>query len=109
MCYNLDLLKILTKYNIKDIVITEHALKQALFRNIKIDEIKENIINPKRLKYYNKQKANNDYEEKYDCYFIYSRTLCHRYILVLNEKCIICTVIKINRKWQRMVEKYGKI
>ncbi len=99
----------LKHYKREDIVITDHAQKQALFRSISLEEVKENIINPKRLVFAEKQKAKKEGEEKFDCYFGYSKTQCHRYILVINDKCVVCTVIKLNRRWQHMVEKYAKI
>lgn len=103
---NLSLLKRkLSKYRKKDIIFTEHAKKQAIFRNLDFDEIRENIINPKRLYFAREQKADKKGEEKYDCYFGYSKTQCHRYILVINNRCIVCTVIKINRRWQHIIEK----
>jgi len=109
MNYKDILVKKLKKYKKEDIIITSHAKDQAIFRSIDMDEVKENIINPKRLEFVRKQKAEKDGEEKYDCYFGYSRTQCQRYILVINGKCIVCTVIKINRRWQHIVEKNAKI
>jgi hypothetical protein len=35
----------------------------------------------------------NANEEKYDCYFAYSKQLAHRYILTINRKIIIVTII----------------
>ncbi|MBU0461804.1 MAG: hypothetical protein KJ574_04420 [Nanoarchaeota archaeon] len=99
----------LKKYRKEDIIITSHAERQALFRTVDIEEIKENIINPKRLYFAKKQEAERIDEEKYDCYFGYSKTQCHRYIFVLDGQCIICTVIKINRRWQHIFEKNAKI
>ena len=99
----------LIKYKKEDIIITDHARKQAIFRNVDLEEIKENIINPKRLSYAEKQKAEKEGEEKYNCYFGYSKTQCHRYVLVISAKCIVCTVIKLNRRWQHIVEKNVKI
>ena len=43
-------------------------------------------------------------ESKYGCYFVYSKTHCHKYVLVLNRKTIIVTIISINRDWQRMLK-----
>jgi hypothetical protein len=99
----------LHKYNAENVIITEHAKIQALFRGINLNEVKENIINPTRLIFAGKQEAEKEGEEKYDCYFQYSKTQCHRYVLVINAKCIVCTVIKINRRWQRIIEKHAKI
>lgn len=99
----------LKKYNKDMIVITDHAWEQAVFREISLDEVKENIINPERLLYAIRQKAIKAGEEKYDCYFGYSERLCHRYVLVVNRKCIVCTMIRINRRWQHTAEKNAKI
>jgi len=91
------------KYREHDIIITPHALHQAVFRSIDINDVKDNIMNPRRLVFAGKQSAT-----KFDCYFAYSNTQCQRYVLVLKKKCIVCTVIKINRRWQRMVERYSR-
>jgi hypothetical protein len=98
----------LKKYKIDDIIITKHAEKQAIFRGIFIDEIKENIINPIRLSIAIEQEAEFENELKFDCYFAYSNTQCQRYVLVLNKKCVVCTVIKIKRRWQREAERKWK-
>lgn len=98
----------LSTYNKKDIILTKHAQIQAITRGIEKKEIIDNIINPKRLYFAKKQPSNSKTEEKYDCYFSYSKTQCQRYILVLKKKCIVCTIIKINRRWQKQVEKYAK-
>ena len=104
-----DFKKKLRSYTKEQIIFTKHARIRAVQRSIELEEIKNNIINPDRLFYAEKQEAKGRYEEKYDCYFYYSKTLCHRYVLIINKKIIVCTVIKINRRWQRRVEKHEKI
>ncbi len=101
--------KRLQQYDKNDIILTDHAILQAAFRGIDLDEVRENIINPQRLQFAIEQKSGKRSEQKYDCYFGYSKTQCHRYILLVNRKCIVCTVIKINRRWQRIAEKNAKI
>jgi len=98
-----ELKKKLSSYNKKDIIITEHANFQAFTRDVDLEEVKENIINPTKLVYAEKQKAKYKNEEKYDCYFAYSKHLYHRYALTINAKIIIVTIIKINRDWQKAV------
>ncbi len=109
MDYREELKNKLKKYSRGDIVFTQHALIRARQRNINLNEIIDNIVNPERLIFAKKQKAENPDEEKYDCYFLYSNTLCHRYVLIINKRIIICTVIKINRRWQRRLEKYARV
>ena len=93
------------KYKKEDIIILPHAKIQALVRDIDLKEVKENIIKPGKLVYAEKQESKKPNEEKYNCYFAYSKSLCHRYVLTINRKVIIVTIIKINRDWQRIVEK----
>lgn len=109
MNYKYILVSKLKRYDKEDIIISKHAEEQALFRGINLSEVKENIINPKRLYFAIKQTARTEYEEKYNCYFGYSKTRCHRYVLIINQNCIVCTIIKINRRWQHLVEKHAKV
>jgi hypothetical protein len=91
-------------YNKDEIIFTKHAELQAFIRNVNLEEVKENIINPTRLVYAKEQKAKYENEKKYDCYFSYSKHLYHRYALSIDRKIIIVTIIKINRDWQRAIE-----
>ncbi len=101
---NLDELKQkLSSYSKKDIIITDHAEIQAIVREISLEEIKQNIVKPEKLVYAKEQESKKYSEEKYDCYFAYSKHLYHRYILTLNRKVIIVTIIKINRDWQKTI------
>jgi len=109
MNYKKEVIQKLKEYKENEIIITTHAQTQAFSRGISLKEIKENIINPKRLFYAIKQEALFEGEEKYNFYFGYSKTQCHRYIIVLNHECLVCTVIKLNRRWQKTAERYAKI
>ena len=93
----------LRKYKKENIIITDHAEIQAYVRQIDLEEVKNNIINTEKLVYAEKQKSKKAGEEKYDCYFAYSKTFCHRYILTVNRKVIIVTIISINRDWQKII------
>lgn len=93
----------LSKYRKSDIIITDHADLQAFTRDVDLDEVKGNIVNPTRLVHVKKQEAKYMGEYKYDCYFAYSKHLYHRYALTLNGKVIIVTIIKINRDWQKAI------
>jgi len=95
----------LRKYKKEDIIITPHAELQALIREANLDEVKENVINPEKLVYVEEQKAKNPWEKKYNCYFAYSKLFAHRYVIVINRKIIIPTIIVINRDWQKEVER----
>ena len=100
-----ELKKKLKSYKRKDIIVTDHADLQALTRQIEVEEVKENIVNPNKLVYFEEQESKNKNEGKYDCYFEYSKTYAHRYILTVNGKLIIVTIIRINRDWQKIVER----
>ncbi len=93
----------LKNYKKEDIIFTAHAEIQALARNINLDEVKENIINPEKLVYAEEEPKNSN-SGRYECYFAYEEHHCHKYILTLNRKVIIVTIININRNWQRIIE-----
>lgn len=97
-------IKRLKSFHKEDIIISDHALIRIIQRQMDADEIIENIINPVRLECAVKEKADNSQEEKFDCYFGYSKTQCHRYVIVIKDKVIVVTAIKINRRWQRIIE-----
>lgn len=99
----------LKKYKKGDIIITYHAKFQAEFRQISVEEVKDNLINPKRLVSAVKEEAKHENEEKFDCLFDYGKNTAHRYIITINSRVIIVTVIKINRKWQYLVERHAKV
>lgn len=98
----------LSEYHREDIIISEHARIRAIQRQLDINEIIENIINPERLEYAIKEESNFPNEERFDCYFGYSKTQCHRYVLVIKNNVVVITAIKINRRWQRIVENKRK-
>jgi len=93
----------LRKYKREDIIIKYHAKLQAFVRGIDLEEVKDNILNPVRLVYTEKQKSKFPNEEKYNCYFAYSKNHYHRYVIIINRKIIIATVIDINRDWQKAI------
>ncbi|MBU0957733.1 MAG: hypothetical protein KKF56_02885 [Nanoarchaeota archaeon] len=95
----------LRSYRKEDIIITDHAEVRAILREIDLEEIRNNIINPDKLVYVEEQKADKLNEEKYGCYFAYSEKYCHKYVLVINRKVIIVTIIIINRDWQKAIKK----
>ena len=78
----------LKSYNKKDIIFTKHSKLQAFTRDIDLEEIKENVVNPVKLVYAEKQKAKYKNEEKYNCYFAYSKHLYHRLCLMLHPALI---------------------
>jgi len=93
----------LTSYKKSDIIFTEHAEIRALVRNMDLEEVKENIVNPKRLVTFREKESRKSNEKKFECYFVYSKNYCHKYVLTINGKIIIVTIIDINRDWQRTI------
>lgn len=93
-----DLKNKLKSFKKENITFTKHAEIQAYIREVDLNEVKNNIVNPDKLVYFRED------NEKFDCYFAYSKQLYHRYILNINHNIIIVTIIKINRDWQKAVE-----
>ncbi len=105
MDYREYLMEKLKKFRKEDVVISDHALIRMAQRQISEKEVIENIINPFRLKHVIKKEAVKQNEEKFDCYFDYGLNQCHEYILAINGKIVVVTVVKINRRWQKIAEK----
>ena len=68
-------------------------------------EIIFNIRNPGSLRFVVKKEADFAYEEKFDCYFEYTKKLCHRYVLLLSMNILVVTVVKLNKRWQKKFTK----
>ena len=83
--YCLYLKNILKSYSKEDIIFSNHAIIRIKQRQIDIKEIKHNLIYPDKLKFALKQYSYKKSEEKFDCYFDYSKNLCHRYIIVIKK------------------------
>ena len=88
--------KRLQEYKKSDILFTKHTEIRALHRAIDLEEVKENIVSPKRLVFVRQQE-----NKLYECYFEYSTNFSHKYVLALNGKVLIVTIISINRDWQK--------
>ena len=95
----------LKRYKREEIIFSYHARLRAEFREVNLEEIQGNILNPEKLVYFREVSAEKKNEKKYECYFAYNENLCHKYVLVLNGKVIIVTIIVINRRWQSMLRK----
>ena len=109
MNYKDYLVRILKKYKKEDISIDKHAELRARHRDLDLEEVYYNLLNPsKRLSFANKLEE-EDNLEKYKCYFGYSKTQCQIYIIKVNEKVIVKTIIKLNKRWQKKAEKHGKV
>jgi len=97
----------LKKYKREDVIISkEHGHIRAAFRQISHDEIKDNIVNPKRLALAIKQQAKYPNEEKFDCYFDYGEFKAHRYVIAINAKVVVVTVMKLDRRWRFKLKDY---
>ena len=109
MNYKDYLVRTLKKYKKEDIIIDEHAELRAGQRNLDLDEVYHNLLNPsKRLSFADKLEEEKDKLEKFKCYFAYSKTQCQIYIIKINEKLIVKTIVKLNKRWQKKAEKSSK-
>ena len=101
-CRN-SVLRKMKGFSREQIRFSPHAKIRMGQRQISESQIVENILKPKRLEYAYKQEING--ETRYDCYFVYSNTTCHKYVLVFVSNIVVVTVVKIGRRWQKIIEK----
>lgn len=86
--------KRLQELKVSDIVFTEYANERIALRDLSKSEIRDNLLFPERLVFAIKQKSLDPCEEKFDCYFHHGETKHHRYILILNKKCVVLTAME---------------
>ena len=97
--------KKLAKYKEEDIIFTKHSLVQMDHRQISRKDVINDIINPAKLVFVRVRDAK---EKHYDCFFEKSKRRGHVYGIIINDKCLVVTAIKIGRKWQKRVDRYAK-
>lgn len=97
----------LARFGPSDIIFTDHCQLRAAVRQISLEEVKSNLLGPRRLAYASRQPSRPG-EAKYDCYFRYSKSLAHRYVIVINNKLVVITAIKVRKRWQRRLERHAK-
>jgi len=92
----------------EDIIITPHAGIRAAQRNIGMEEIYSNLLNPSKLTF---AEFEGDAEDgkKYCCYFNTSKKRFNLYVIVINNNVTVVTVFEANKKLQRRAEKNAKI
>ena len=68
-----ELKKKLTSYKRKDIIFTPHAEIRAFGRQINLEEVKGNILNPTKLVYVKEQESNNLKQKNMNVIFLIRR------------------------------------
>lgn len=103
-----QILKKLASIEKGDIVITPHAGMRAAQRNIGMEEIYGNLLNPSKLVFAEYECETED-GKKYCCYFDTSKKRFNLYVIVINNNVTVVTVFEANKKLQKRVEKNAKI
>ena len=99
--YKDEVLNYLKKYNIEDVVFPKSGIEQQLStRRISKEEINNNLMNPKYLIFAERQERefHGKKEVRHNCYFLFSKSKAHRYVLVFNDKLKVITAIPLGRK-----------
>ena len=80
----------------EEIEVSEYAKRRAAFRQIDLEDVYDNLLNPVRLQWVQRQEVNG--EERFNCYFVYKRRALRCVIKVEEEALRVINVIK-QRKW----------
>lgn len=99
----------LKRFKKEEIVFDDHARMQSAIRGIDREEVRQNLMDPSKMFFAREQEARGQNERKFDCYFGISKRWAHRYVIVINRKLLVITVIKVRKKWQKKVDKHAKI
>lgn len=104
-----EVASLLKKFKQEDILFDDHAKMQSIVRGIDRSEVLSNLLSPSKLFFAREQPARGENERKFDCYFGISKKWAHRYVIVINGKLLIITVIRVRKKWQEKVDKNAKV
>lgn len=99
--YKEEVLNYLQKYKINDIIFTKKEVEEQLaIRRLTKEEIIRNLSNPKKLVFAEKQEREfkGKRDVRYNCYFLFSKSRAHRYVLSFNDKLKVITAIPLGRK-----------
>jgi hypothetical protein len=103
--YAEEVKQLLMKHKSFEIRISAHMRQERMpQRQIRIEEVWENLENPVRLYYAKKRIDKRKWEESYKCYFRLSGQQCHIYGIVFNFRykfIKLATVIKDRIRLQR--------
>lgn len=90
----------LSRIDKEDIIITEYAKRRASWRYVNLQDVSNDLLGPTKLVWAEKQEIRG--EERFNCYFVYSKGMVFRYILIFeNGKVKIINIIKVKQRWQR--------
>ena len=104
-----EVASLLKRFKKEDILFDDHARMQSTVREIKREDVVHNLLNPSKMFFAREQQAKRENERKFDCYFNMGRRWAHRYVIVINGKLQIITVIRVRKKWQKKVDKNAKV
>jgi len=96
-----EVLNLLKNYKEERIVFPKTGIEEQLSnRSITKDQIIKNLIIPKNLVFAEKQerKFRGSIDIRYNCYFLFSKSKAHRYILSFGDKLKVITAIPLGRK-----------
>lgn len=105
----IEVVDLLKRFKKEDILFDDHARMQSAIRGIEREDVIHTLLNPSKMFFAREQQARGENERKFDCYFSISKRWAHRYVIVINRKLLVITVIKIRKKWQKKVDTHAKI
>jgi hypothetical protein len=104
-----EVAELLKRFKEGEVFFDDHARMQSAIRGIDREEVVQNLLNPSKMFFAREQEARGENERKFDCYFGVSKRWAHRYVIVINGRLLVITVIKVRKKWQKKVDTHAKI
>ena len=103
------LIEKLKKHQIRGIIFTNHAIWRSLERDVDMEELKRDLLDPKELYLAHRLTAKKEHEEKFKCFFKKSNRTTVIAVIVINKIILVITVTKRRRKLDKTVKMHAKM
>ncbi|MFA5381616.1 MAG: hypothetical protein WC356_00490 [Candidatus Micrarchaeia archaeon] len=101
--------QLLSKLKSKEIIIDGHAILRAKQRDINLENLLEKLKDEKINKIFIIDPPHPKNKERYQCRFKKNHRTTYKTFIIINKYIELKSVMKINNKLQKKVDRYGKI
>ncbi len=101
--------QLISKLKSKEIIIDSHAILRAKQRSIDLENLLNKLKDEKTNKIFISDPPHPKNKKRYQCRFKKNRRTTYKTFIIVNKHIELKSVMKINNKFQKKVDNYGKV